>query len=361
MPDPIRLLIVGTGSMARLHAENFRAMPDVELVGGVDLDAERLAGFCEHHGIPRQFASLDEALLWGQFDAASNVTPDRVHYPTTMKLLAAGRHVFCEKPLATTHAHASAMAAAAENAGVVAMVNLTYRNVPALQRARELVLAGELGAVRHVEASYLQSWLTSNYWGDWRTTPAWLWRLSRGHGSNGVLGDVGIHVLDLASYGAASEIEDMTCRLKTFHKADGDRIGEYLLDANDSFVMSVEFDNGALGVIHATRMATGYKDDVRLRVFGELGAIEMSFGYEAPLAERVSRLRACLGEDRHTQTWTEIALEPVETNYQRFIRAIREGQTLEPSFAHAANLQRLLDRALAAERSDPGETFVASA
>jgi len=361
MPLPVRLLIVGTGGMARYHAKNFQAMQEAIVVGGVDTDNERLMDFCSAHGIKHRFSSLEDAIAWGEFDAAANVTPDRVHYPTTMQLIANGKHVFCEKPLATNHPHANAMAAAIEDAGLVGMVNLTYRNVPALQRARELVLAGELGAIRHVEASYLQSWLTSNYWGDWRTTPAWLWRLSRSHGSAGVLGDVGIHILDFASYGIASEIENMNCRLKTFHKAEGDRIGEYLLDANDSFVMSVEFANGALGVIHATRLATGYIDDVKLRIFGDLGALEVGFGYEKPAVERVSRLRACLGDDRHTQTWTEIELEPVETNYHRFIRAIWEGATLEPSFAHAANLQRLLDRALSAEQSDPGETFVANA
>jgi predicted dehydrogenase len=346
MPDPIRLLIVGAGSMARLHAENFGRLTGVEIVAAVDVDEAKLAEFCRQHAIPRSFTSLADALVWGRFDGAANVTPDLVHYPTTMQLLAARRHVFCEKPLAPNYPDAAAMAEAADRAGVVAMVNLTYRNVPALQRARELVLAGELGTVRHVEASYFQSWLTSMHWGDWRTTPAWLWRLSRAHGSNGVLGDIGIHVLDLASYGAATEVADVTCRLKTFDKAEGGRIGDYVLDANDSFVMSVEFENGALGVIHATRLATGYIDDVHLRVFGDRGALEVSFGYEKPAPERVSHLRVCLGEDRHTQTWTEIPLEPIETNYQRFIRAIREGQTIEPSFAHAARLQRLLDQAL---------------
>ena len=65
-----------------------------------------------------------------------------------------------------------------------------------LQKAREIVLSGEIGTVRHVEASYLQSWLVSKAWGDWRTESRWLWRLSKKHGSNGVLGDIGIHAID---------------------------------------------------------------------------------------------------------------------------------------------------------------------
>ncbi len=341
-----RLLIVGTGWMAQFHANNFSVMPGVEIVGGVDQDQQRLADFCDANSIPNRFKTLEEAIAWGGFDAASNATPDRVHYATTMQLLKANKHVFCEKPLATHYAHAAEMADRAESQGLVGMVNLTYRNVAALQRARQMVLAGELGTIRHVEASYLQSWLTSQHWGDWQTSPTWLWRLSRAHGSNGVLGDVGIHILDFASYGTAAEIAQMSCRLKTFPKAEGGSIGEYRLDANDSFAMAVEFDNGALGVIHATRMATGYIDDVQLRVFGDRGALEVSFGYVQPGADRVSRLRACLGEARHTQTWTDVPVDPVPTNYERFIHAVRQGRTLEPSFRHAANLQRLLDKAL---------------
>jgi predicted dehydrogenase len=361
MSDQVRLLIVGTGWMARNHAKYFCAVPGVSIVAGVDVDSERLAAYCTANNIVYQFATLDEAIAWGDFDAASNATPDNVHYASTMQLMEAGKHVFCEKPLATNYEDAAAMAEAAETRGLVGMVNLSYRNVPALQRAREFVLAGEIGAVRHVEASYLQSWLTSNQWGDWKTSPTWLWRLSRRHGSNGVLGDIGIHILDFTSYGTAAEITNVSCRLKTFHKTPDDQIGEYRLDANDSFVMAVEFDNGALGVIHATRMATGYVDDLQLRIFGDRGALEVSFGYEKPALERVSRLRACLGEARHTQDWTEIPLDPVETNYERFIRAVREKHTLEPSFHHAANLQRLLDQGLAAERSVPGETSLANA
>lgn len=351
---PIRLLILGTGGMARLHVQHFSAIEGVTIVGGVDVDPVRLAAFCDKHEIEHRFHSLEQAIAWGEFDAASNVTPDNVHYPTTMALLAAGKHVFCEKPLATNHAHALEMTEAAKAAGLVGMVNLSYRNVPAIQHARELVRSGAIGTVRHVEASYLQSWLTSNQWGDWRTEPKWLWRLSRSHGSNGVLGDIGIHILDFASHGAALEIAEMSCRLKTFHKAPGDRIGEYDLDANDSFAMTVEFENGALGVIHASRMATGYADDLHLKIFGDQGGLAVSYAYEPQGKERVSRLRACLGEDRHTQTWHDVEAPPVETNYQGFIRAVREGRTLEPTFAHAANLQRLLDAGLATETGKIG-------
>ncbi len=329
--------------MADRHAMNFSTIPGVKLVGAVDIDLAKVRAFAVRHGIANSFTSLEEAIEWGQFDAATNVTPDRVHYPTTLRLLKAGKHVMCEKPLAETYAQASEMAAAAEASGLVNMVNLTYRNVAQVQKARQMVLAGEIGTVRHIEASYLQSWLVSRAWGDWSTETQWLWRLSTKHGSNGVLGDVGIHILDFAAYGAATDIDHIFARLKTYEKAPGNRIGEYELDANDSFTMTAEFANGAIGVIHASRWATGHLNELRLRMHGDKGALEVIHRVDA------SRLRACLQEDVELAVWREIDVDPVATNYEKFVAAIRDGRAQEPSFRHAAELQKVLDLAMLAE------------
>ena len=339
----MRLLILGTGSMASNQATHFAAIDGVELVGAVDTDPIRLNAFCDGHKIPKRFESLDEALKWGEFDAVTNVTPDAAHYATSLAVIKAGKHIFCEKPLATDHPKAAEMTEAAEKAGVVNMVNLTYRNVAQLQKARELVLSGALGEVRHVEASYLQSWLVSRAWGDWRTEPRWLWRLSTEHGSNGVLGDIGVHILDFVVYGAATDISKGFGRLQTFHKAEGDQIGDYKLDANDSFTMSVEFTNGALGVIHASRFATGYLNTLRLRVFGDKGALEVQHGTDG------STLRVCIGEDAEPPLWRDVEVPPVQTNYQRFAAAVKAGQSLDPTFRHAANLQKIIDNAIVSD------------
>ena len=108
--------------------------------------------------------------------------------------------MLCEKPLAPSYPLALEMTEAAKKAGVVAMVNLRYRELPVMQMARALVEDGMVGEIRHIDAAYLQSWLVGTHWGDWRTEERWLWRLSGAHGSRGVLGDVGIHILDFASY-----------------------------------------------------------------------------------------------------------------------------------------------------------------
>jgi predicted dehydrogenase len=339
MTTPVRILILGTGGMAGNHAEAFAAIPGVSLVGGVDTRPDQLARFCDRHAIPNRFATLDQALAWGQFDAVTNVTPDAAHHATTMPVLAARKHILCEKPLATNAAEAQAMADAAADAGVVNMVNLSYRNVAALQKAATLVAEGAIGTVRHFEASYLQSWLTQAAWGDWKTQPQWLWRLSTAHGSKGVLGDVGIHILDFTTFVAGFAARDVSCRLTTFDKAPGGRIGDYVLDANDSATMQITLENGAIGTVAATRFASGHLNDLRLRLYGDRGGLEVSF------ENSVSRLRGCLGEDMPKALWTEIPAPAPPTIYERFIDAIRGEAPAIPDFARGADLQRLIDRA----------------
>lgn len=335
----MRLLILGTGGMAHNHAEKFAEIDGVQVVAGVDMRPQQLGDFCGRHNIANGFASLDAALEWGQFDAVTNVTPDAAHYATTMPILAAGKHILCEKPLATNADQAAEMAAAAAKAGVVNMVNLSYRNVPALQMAAKMVRDGAIGTVRHFEASYLQSWLTQDAWGDWKSESQWLWRLSSAHGSKGVLGDVGIHILDFATFIAGQDATDVSCLLKTFDKAPGGKIGEYTLDANDSATMQLVLENGALGTVAATRFATGHLNDLRLRIYGDLGGLEVCFEKD------VSALRACIGADVKSGTWSHIDCPVLPSIYQRFVAAVRGTGAPEPDFARGASLQRLLDRA----------------
>ncbi|MDJ0825754.1 MAG: Gfo/Idh/MocA family oxidoreductase [Rhodobacter sp.] len=338
MTSEIRLLIVGAGRMAQAHAKAFAAIPGVAIAGAVDPDRSAAAALTGTYG-GEAFASVEEALDAGYFHAAANVTPDAVHHATTLPLLRAGKHVLCEKPLATSAAEAAEMARLAAAAGVVHMVNLTYRRVPALQQAAKMVAAGALGQVRHVEASYLQSWLTQDLWGDWRREPAWLWRLSSRHGSKGVLGDIGIHILDFAGFAAGDEIADVSCRLATFDKAPGGRIGDYVLDANDSCTMLVGLAGGAIGTVTATRFASGHINDLFLRIYGDKGGLEVA------AVKGQSRLRACLDPKLRAAEWVEVEAPAVPDTFTRFIAAIRGETAADPDFHRGAALQRVLDRA----------------
>ncbi len=327
--------------MAGYHAKRLADIGDAQIVAAVDVRPEAVRVYSAKFGIGQTFATVDEALAWGEFDAVHVVTPDAAHHPAVMPCVAAGKHVLCEKPLAPSFGLADEMASAAEAAGVVAMVNLTYRRVAALESARTLVREGAIGQVRHIEASYLQSWLVQPSWGDWRTEPGWLWRLSTVHGSLGVLGDVGVHLLDFACHGADVQVAEVSCRLQTFDKAPGGRIGEYVLDANDSAVLDVRFANGALGALHATRWAGGHVNDLQLRIYGERGGIE---AIDRPSG---STLRVCSGDGLAAALWREVQAPPVEDVIGRFVAAAQAGDLqAEPGFRHAAGLQRVLDLAV---------------
>jgi predicted dehydrogenase len=343
----IRLGIVGAGSMGGHQARQFSTVPGCELIAVCDLDAARARDFAAEHGISEVYTDLAQMLAQANLDAVTIVTPDSYHKDAALQAIAAGKHILCEKPLATSEADATEMAAAAQAAGVINMINLSYRDSAALQRARELISDGLIGRVMHVEASYLQSWLSSNAWGDWRTDPRWLWRLSSEHGSKGVLGDVGIHILDFASF-PVGEISAVNCKLKCFDKADGDRIGDYPLDANDSALIRVEFANGALGTIHTTRWACGHDNSLRLRIFGDTGAITIDINMD----EGWEKLQLCEGSNVNHARFEAVDCAASPSIYQRFIRSIERGHNDQPDFARGAELQRVLDTCFESDRED---------
>lgn len=333
---PVKLAIIGTGGMANAHAERFAKVEGCELVAACDVDYDRAAAFSEKHRIPKAFGSTAELLAKSNCEAVSIVTPDPFHAPLSIQCLNAGLHVLCEKPLAVTYPDARKMVAAAKKAGTINMVNLSYRDWPAIQAVAGLVQSGGIGEVRHVEASYLQAWLASKVWGDWRTTPAWLWRLSSGHGSKGALGDVGVHIVDFATY-PVGPISSVYCRLKAFNKAPRNRVGEYKLDANDSAILNVEFANGALGTIHTTRWCGGHANRLFLKIAGTLGSVEIDSD------RSTTSYRICSGDNLDTGLWTDVEVSPTPNNYERFIEGILTRQNDQPDFARGAEVQKVLD------------------
>lgn len=339
--------------MGNQHVQRLRGIEGVEIVAGCDIELERVNAFCDTHGIEHRFTTLEQMLELCDFDALSIVTTDVTHAPLAIAAAKAGKHILCEKPLATTVADAEAMVEAVRASGVINMVNFSYRDAPATQKAAELIHSGKLGKIYHVEAHYLQSWLTAKDWGDWQKESRWLWRCSTEHGSGGVLGDVGVHILDLASF-PVGEVKCLTAKLKTFDKYPPDnRIGEYKLDANDSVLMMVEFEGGAIGTVNATRMATGHQNSLWLTVHGEKGALRVDLDRAKNLIEI-----CMLGKDGKNQPWESIYCGQTPNNYKRFITSIQTGKNDQPDFARGLAVQRML---AAAERSSASGATVALA
>lgn len=333
---PIRIAIIGTGGMAPHHASYFHQTRGCRLIAGVDVSLKRLKAFVEEHNVPEAYSSTTELLSESDIDAVVIVTPDAYHQEIALECIRAGKHVLCEKPLALNYQDAKAMADAAGEAGVINMVHFTYRNWAPLQEMAEIVLSGEIGEVRHVEASYQQSWLVSKAWGDWKESPGWLWRLSTKHGSSGVLGDVGVHILDFATFPVGS-IDSIYCQLKTFEKAPGNRIGEYVLDANDTAVMTVEFSNGAIGSIQATRWMTGHMN----RLFLKVSCTKGSVSFDSEISE--NRYQICKEGDIDENLWKTVCAKSGLSLQQRFVESIRKGKQDQPDFGRGAEIQKLID------------------
>ena len=337
----MKVLIVGTGSMANYHATKYNETEGVEVVAAIDINQERLDTFCNKHNIAKQFTSVEDAISWNEFDSASVVTPDPHHKDPSIKLLNAKKHVLCEKPLAPNYADANEMTKTAKQAGTVAMVHLTYRESAALNKAHELTAKGALGNIKHVQADYRQSWLAQDAWGDWQTEETWLWRLSSKHGSLGVLGDIGIHLLDFACHATNETVTEVSGMLKTFDKAPNNQIGEYVLDANDSVVLTTSLANGAVAVFQASRYMTGYINDIKLNVFGDKGALAIDYSN----TNTHDILRTCLGDDIKTGTWQEEKLDKQPSTITRFINAVTKQDKPEPSFIRASQMQKVIDAA----------------
>jgi predicted dehydrogenase len=345
--ETLRVAVVGTGGVANHHVLSLKKEPAVEVTACCDLELDRAEAFAARHGIAGVYTDYRKLLESESLDAVSVATSDVAHAPVSIAALEAGLHVLCEKPMATSVEEAERMLAAAEASGRMHMIQFSYRGVAALQRARQLVDQGRLGRIRHVEASYLQSWLANTSWGDWREKTAFLWRMSRAH-RGGTLADIGCHILDFVTY-VAGEIDTLSCTLRTFDKGvPGNKVRQYTLDADDGFVAQASFANGALGVIHATRWAQGHKNCQRLWVWGDRGALAIDTD------DATDHLRICL-DDFHTHEalWNRIpagveACAPLVT----FVRSIRSGQSAGPTFADGLRIQRYL--AACVESSNTG-------
>jgi predicted dehydrogenase len=187
----------------------------------------------------------------GLFD---NGGPNALHAEPTIAAVRNGKHVLCEKPLGRTAEEAHALWAEAERAGVVHMCGFNYRFVPAVRLARELLEAGELGELFHFRARYLQSWGID-------APPSW--RFEREAAGSGALGDLGAHIVDLARY-LVGEPAAVTAVVRTFVEGH---------EVDDAFAATVEFENGVVGTLEASRLARGRINSNAFEVNGARGSI----------------------------------------------------------------------------------------
>tara|TARA_B100000886_G_scaffold327439_1_gene274892 strand:- start:2783 stop:3847 length:1065 start_codon:yes stop_codon:yes gene_type:complete len=337
----MKLGIVGTGNISSKHLDEFQKIKNVNVEAVCDTNEKNLNIFLDKYKLLniRGYLTLGEMLKKEKnFDGISNTTPDKFHKATTLQILEKGYNIFCEKPLAENYEDAKEMVAAALKSKKINMVNFTYREASAYQKLVDTIKSGAIGIPRHISASYYQSWLTSNKWGDWRKEDKWLWRLSKKHGSNGALGDTGVHIFDFA-VNAVGDIKEVFADLKTY-KDKGRRIKNYVLDANDGFNALVRFENGAIGTITNTRYATGHANSLILEVFCTKGSVKVELDEERT---KWTTLHICQAENINRMSWQTIDCPKTSNNYQNFIKYIQINKNMQPDFKQGAKIQKIID------------------
>jgi predicted dehydrogenase len=202
--------------------------------------------------------------------------PSDAHKEIALAAIAAGKDVFCEKPLALNLSDAREMLEAAEKAGVKHGVCFNYRFLPAVQLAKQIIEEGRLGEIHHYRATYLQDWLSDPNF-------PLAWRLKKEVAGSGAHGDLNAHCIDLARF-LIGEFDRVIGHSRTFVKErpipasssglsgkGGSEKGEVTVDDATAFL--AEFKNGAMGTFIATRFATGRKNGNTFEIHGSKGSI----------------------------------------------------------------------------------------
>ena len=186
-----RVAVVGAGMIAAVHRRSAR-LAGGDVVGVLASTPERSAEVAQAWGVPQGFATIEDVAA-SDADVVHVCSPNAHHAPHVEVLLAAGKHVVCEKPLGVSVAEAERMTTLAEDAGLVATVPFVYRYHPVVREVRARVAAGELGRPNLLHGSYLQDWLLSAQASNWRVDP-------RQGGSSRAFADIGSHWCDLVEF-----------------------------------------------------------------------------------------------------------------------------------------------------------------
>jgi predicted dehydrogenase len=301
MDQPLRVGIVGFGWMGQVHARAYARLrhhyPDSplvpELVAVADPAEHRRAEATAAYGFGTAYADWAELVNRDDLDLVSITGPNFVHHEVAMAVAQEGRHLWLEKPAGRNLAETREVAAAARAAGVQSAVGFNYRNVPAVDRARQLIRDGRLGRIEQVAVRLLADYAA-------HPDAGLTWRFANAQAGSGVLGDLVSHGVDLAR-NLVGEIDALVADRVTFLAtrprvaATADRSapaqGERGPVENEDYVAALlRFAGGARGVLESSRVAVGEQCRYGIEVHGTRGALAWDF-------RRMGELHVALGQD----------------------------------------------------------------
>lgn len=264
----IRAGILGGGFMARVHRTAAR-----DAGGELRAVATRSAAGSRHAadalGAERAEADADALLDAADIDVVHICTPNATHADLALRALHAGKHVVCEKPLATTALDAKILADAAASSGRVAAVPFIYRYHPMVREARARIARGDIGELLTLDCSYLQDWMLLPSDDDWRVRSA-------SGGASRAFADIGSHLCDLIEFVIGERIRALSARTR---RVFPERAG-HEVDTEDIVAVLVETGSGALGTLLISQMAAGRKNALTLELHGSRQSVR--FEQERP-------------------------------------------------------------------------------
>lgn len=265
--------LIGTGFMGKAHALAFGAvrsvfgdLPVIDPVVLCDTPADKAAAMANTFGFAHSTDDWRAVMANPEVDIVSVTTPNKLHKEMVLAAIEAGKHVYCEKPMALSLDDAREMADAARSRGVKTIVGYNYIKNPAFQHASRLIAEGAIGRVIH-----FRGWVDEDYQAD--PDLPWTWRAMRDEAGLGALGDLGCHLVSMA-YGLAGPIESLVADMQTVHETrplpEG---GRAEVENEDVASALLRFENGAQGSISTSRVAWGRKNRLDWEVHGTRGML----------------------------------------------------------------------------------------
>lgn len=346
--------LLGTGFMGRTHTyaykniafyiSSIKAAP--RLIAVYSRSSENASRFAERYGFERAYSeSFKPVIELQDVDIVDNSLPNFLHYEPCRYALEKDKHVICEKPLATRLSEARELYELWRKTGVKTATVFNYRFLPAVKYMKEIIDSGGIGRPLQARLLYAHS-------GHVNPDRPWSWKEDFTSSGGGASADLGIHAIDLARYLVGEAIRVAAVE-RIFFQERKDRSGQTMkVTADDYSACLIEFSGGALGIVEATRVGTGYKNYLRVEVHGTEGAL--SWDLEDLCRLRLFRVR---GFDSKVG-WEEILVDmpwwPPRGHLggwqaghvlliHSFLESIVSDTPFEPSFYDGYQAQRILE------------------
>ncbi len=277
-PSDVGAAVIGTGFIGTVHVEALRRI-GVQVRGVLGSTPERGARRAKALGVPLAYQSLEDLLADPSVQAVHVTSPNDLHVSQSRAVLAAGRHVICEKPLAMSAAQSGELVELAARSGLVNATNFNIRYYPLNQHAHELVAGGGLGEVRLVTGRYFQDWLLLESDWNWRLQP------DRG-GALRAVGDIGSHWLDLLTFITGQRVTEVMAELTTFIASRREPTGtvetfsteqaaesvDREISTEDTASILLRFSGGARGAVTVSQISPGRKNSLHYEIDGSTSA-----------------------------------------------------------------------------------------